>query len=184
MVPHTSSNLLIISDTRTCRPRYWTRSAVAPNKNCTIPSCNVTSVWLCITLFTSKTHCSNETSPFWVGLPLKLLIFGILPTTCEVTLGQEFQHCGTDIGLTNCILMPSPKTFSFLSTYHGPFPNTTHSSVAASHPVCTLWLNHMWIDHNFWHNFWIFSPSAKLAKCFYHHCFEQPMVPQLYAHKC
>ena len=166
MVPFTSSNSLIISETRACRPRYWTRSVMALGKDHTIASHNVAAVWFCITLFTSKTHCSNETSPFWMGSPLKVLNFGILPTTCEVTQGQEFSSCGTDVGHDNCILMPSPRVFSFLSTHHSSSPNIICSSMAMSHSVCTLWPNHTSIDCTFWHNFSIISPSAKFNKVF------------------
>ena len=41
---YTSSNLLIISATRACRPRYQTQSTTALHKDSTIPSLNVASV--------------------------------------------------------------------------------------------------------------------------------------------
>ena len=163
MGPYTSYNLLIISATRACRSRYQTRSAVALHKDYTIPSCNITSVWLCITLLTLKTHCLNETSPFWVGFPLKVLICGILPTTCEATLEQEISHCGSDVRQSNCILVPSTNTLPSLPTQCSPSPTIICLGVAMSQPVCTLWCNNISMDHNFCH---IFFPSAKTNKVF------------------
>ena len=138
MGPYNGSRLLIIFETRACGPKYQTRSAAAPHKDHTISSLSVTSVWLCITLLTSKIHCSNETSPYWVGSPLKALNFGILPTTCGVTLQQEFSHHGTDVVLNICTWTPSFRTFSSLSARQSPTPNIICCSVAISHPVCTL----------------------------------------------
>ena len=95
------------SATGICGPRYQMRSAMASCKDCTIPSLNVTSVWFCITLLTSKAHSSNETSPFWVESSLNVLNFGILPTACEATLREEIMHCGSDVGQGNYIFAPS-----------------------------------------------------------------------------
>ena len=142
MVPYISSNLFIISATRACGPRYRTRSAAALHKDHTIPSLNVTSVWLCITILTSIGHCSNETSPFWVEPPLNVLHFGILPATCVATLGQEILHCGSGISLGNCILVPSTDTLSSLHTLMESFSyhhllrcgNITSSVYTATQP--------------------------------------------------
>ena len=144
-MPHTSSNLLIISAIRASRPRYWTRSVVALCKDHTIPSHNVASVWLCITLLTSKAYCSSETSLFWVGFSLIVLNFGILPTTCEATLGQEISCCGSDISLSDHLLVPSTDIFSSLPNWCNPSATIICSSIAMSHPVCTLWPNQWWI---------------------------------------
>ena len=57
----------------------------------------------CITLFTSNTHCSYETSPFWVESPLNMLNFVILPTNWEATQGQEILCCGPGICLYKCV---------------------------------------------------------------------------------
>ena len=146
MVPYAISNLLIISATRACRPRYQMRSAVAPCKDCTILSHNVTSVWLCITLLSSNAHCSNETSSFWVESPLNVLSFGILPTTCEATLEQEILCCGSDIGLGNYMLMPSTDTLSSLPTCHNHSPSIICSGVATLHLVCTLCVTQPYFD--------------------------------------
>ena len=153
-VPYTSSNLFIISATRACRPRYQMRSSMAPCKYHTIPSFNITSVWLCITLLTSKAHCSNRTCPFWVEFPLNVLDFGILPTTCEATLEQKILCCVSNIGLGNCMLAPSTDTLSSLSAQYNHSPAIICSGVATLHPVFTLWPNHISMDHNFLHTFW------------------------------
>ena len=134
----TGYNLFIISATRACAPRYWTRSAAAPCKDYTIPFLNVTFVWLCITLLISKAHCSNETSPIWVESPLNVLYFGILFTTWEATLGYEISHCGSGIGLGNWIFAPSTDTPSSLPTQHNQSTIIICSGVATSHPVFTL----------------------------------------------
>ena len=128
MVPYTSCNLLIISETRAYRPKFQTRSVMAPHKDHTIPSLSAAS---------SKIHYSNKASPFWVGSLLKALNYGILPTTCEVTLGQEFSHCGTDIGLDNCTLTPYPGHFLPFLPVVAPLP-------ASSVPV---WQCHIQCAH-------------------------------------
>ena len=184
MVPYSSSNLLIISETRACRPKYQTSSAAALHILCkdhTIPSLNVTSVWLCITPFTLKIDCSSETSPFLVGSPLKALNFSILP---------HYLWGYTGVGILTLwhwhwsqylCTYTFPRAFSSLSIHYSPSPNIICFGVAMSHPVCTLWLNHISIDHNCLHDSPIFSPSAKLRKCFYHLLIEQLLVLQLYA---
>ena len=123
MVPYTSLNLFIISATGACGPRYQTRSAGLLHKDCTIPSLNVTSVWLWITLFTSKAQYSKETSLFWMVSLLNVLNFGILPTTWEATLGQEILHCGSGICLCNCMFVPSTNVLS-LTTQHNQSPSS------------------------------------------------------------
>ena len=65
-----------IFSTMACGPRYQTRSSAPLHKDHTIPSHNVASVWLCITLLTSKTplfkgdlslliRVSTEGANFW-----------------------------------------------------------------------------------------------------------------------
>ena len=78
-VPYMSSGFSIICYTGVCGPRYHTRSAAYPCNEHTIPTHSVTSEWLYNTLFTSNTHCSNETFPFWAVSPLKILNLGVLP---------------------------------------------------------------------------------------------------------
>ena len=163
---YTSSNLLIIFATRACRPRYRMMSAMDPHKSHTIPSLSVASVWLCITLLISKAHCSNDTSPFWVESPLNVLNFGILPSTCEVTLGHKILHWGSEIGIGNCMFAPSTDMISSFPTYCKCSPTIICSGVATLHPVCRLWPNHISMYGDVWHNFSIFSPSAKTNKVF------------------
>ena len=150
MVPCTSSNLLIISATRACRPGYQRRSAAAPFKDHAIPSLSLTSVWLCITLLTSKAYCSNENFPIWVESPLNVLNFGILPTTCEATLGQDIFYTGSGSGLGNCVLVPSTNTLTSLPTWHNHVLAIISLGVATLHPV---WTNHISIKHNVLHIF-------------------------------
>ena len=157
MVPYMSSNLFIISDTGACAPRYQTGSGAALCKDHTIPSLNVTSVWLCITFFTSKANCSNETSPFWVESPPNVLSFSILLTNWEITLGQEIVHCGSDICLGDCMSVPSTNTISSLPTPQNQSPIDTCSGVATLHPIVTLWPNHISMDNNVLHASGCFS---------------------------
>ena len=152
-VPYTSSNSFIISATRACGPRYPVRSAVALHKDYTIPILNVPSVWLCITLLALKTHCSNETCPFWLKSPLNVLNFGILPTTCEATLGQEISCYGSGIGLGNCMLVPSIDTLSSLPTQCNHSPIVICLGGTTSHPVFTLRPNHISMNCNVLLNF-------------------------------
>ena len=160
-MPYTISKLFIISDTRGCRPRYQTRAAAALCKDHIIPSLNVSPVWLCITLFTPKALCSNETSPFWVKSPLNVLNFGILPTTWEATLGQEMLHCGSGIYLGSCVFVPSTDTIPCLPTQCNWYPINTCLGVVTSHPLFTQWSNHFSMDHNVLHIFSMSSLSMK-----------------------
>ena len=126
-----------------------------------LPVCDSASYFLSPKPFAQMIPC-----PFWVGSPLNVLNFGILPTTCEATLAQEIWCCGSDTGLGNCVSVPSTDRFSSLPTLYNPSPTTIFSGVATSHPVCTLWPNHISMDHNVWHYFSIFSPSAKTNNVF------------------
>ena len=115
-VPYMNSNVFTISDMGVCRPRYQARSAAAPHEDHTIPSLNVTTLVLCIAPYTSKAHCSNETSLFWVEFPLNVMNFGVLPTTWEATLGLEILWCGFGFWLGNCAFVSSTDTLSSLPT--------------------------------------------------------------------
>ena len=147
MVAYKSSNLLLFLplgladlDIKWGQPKPCVKN--------TIPSWYVASVWFCITLLTSKAYYSNETFHFWVESPLNVLDFGIFPTTCEATLGQEILCCGSDISLGNCMLAPSNDTLPSLPTQLNCSPTVICLGVATLHPICTLWPNHILMDHN------------------------------------
>ena len=135
MVPYTISNLLIISETRACRPKYQTTSAVTLCKDHTIPSLNVTSVWLCITLLPQKPTVQMRLLPFgWNST--KGIKFQHLPTTCEVTLGQEFSHCGTDSISVHLHLLP--EHFLLFLPVIAPLP-TSSVLVMQHHIQCAYY---------------------------------------------
>ena len=108
---YTSPNSLIISATRVCRPSYQTQSSMALCKDHAIPSLNITSVWLCITLFTSKTMCSNETSPFMVGSSLKALNFDIHPLPMRLHWGGNSHAVALALVLLSAYLHLLPEHF-------------------------------------------------------------------------
>ena len=121
----------------------------------------------CITLFSSKVHCSNKTSPYWEASPLNVLNFGILPTTWEATVGQEISHCGSGICLGNCVFAPSTNMLSSLPTQCNQSPIVTCLGVATSHPIFTLQSNHILMDCNVLQNFSMSSPSTNSNKVFF-----------------
>ena len=67
-----------------------------------------------------------------------MLNFGILPTICDATLGQEISCCGSGIGLGNAVLVPSTNTLSSLPTQCNCSPTIMCSGVATLHPVFML----------------------------------------------
>ena len=175
MVPHRSSNLFSISATRACRPRYQTRSATALCKDHTICSLNVAYVWLCITLFISKAHCSNETSPFWVGSLLNVLNFDILPTTWEATMARKYHVVALAFAyVTACLSFP--LTQFLLSPPNVTDPPSSPALVWQhciqywhSNPTTSWWITMYFIFFQCLHFPW------RLTKCSFHHVFALPL---------
>ena len=161
-MPYTSSNLFIISATGSCRPsQLWFHVRIC---YC-LPQC-----CLCVTLHHTPNFKSPlfkwDFPPFWEESPLNVLNFGILPTTWEATLGQKISHCGSSIGLGNCMFVPSTNTFSSLSTQCNWSPIIICSGDATLHPVFTLQPHHISLDCSVLHNFPISSPFQKTNKVF------------------
>ena len=123
----------------------------------------------CITFLTSKANCSNETSPFWVGSPLNVVIFGILPTTCKATLRQEISCCGSNISRGNCVLVPSTNTLSSLPTQCNPSLPLSSAQVWQHHIQCVhcdpaifRWITMVNVTFQYFHF------MQRLTKCFSH----------------
>ena len=111
--------------------------------------------------------------PFWVEPLLNVMNFGNLPTTWEVTLGQEILHCGSGICLGNCVSAPSTDMTSSLPTQHNQSPIKPCSDVATSHPIFTLEPDNISMDHNVLH---IFSMSSFSNKVFFSSGFLLPLA--------
>ena len=165
-VPYTSSNLYIISVTGACRPRYQIRSTAAPCKDCLfppsmLPLCDLASH------FSLQKPIAQMRLPPLGGVSTEYAKFGHFTLYLRGYTGQEILHCGSGIGLGNCMFVPSTDTLSFLPTQHNWSQRVICSGVATLHLVFTLWHNHMSMDHKVLQNFSISSPSIKTNKVFF-----------------